>query len=130
MSKIEVLYEGGSSTLCVRPDTGAQIKTNLGSEFSPTDLFAASLGSCFITIMSLAAKRLLVDITGSRVEVMKEMSNNSPRRISKLAVHFFCPKRFSKEIEDKLEQAAKTCPIHYSLHPDLVQEFFVNWGIP
>ncbi|MBS0628232.1 MAG: OsmC family protein [Verrucomicrobia bacterium] len=127
MSKIQVLYEGGSSTLCIRPDTGVQIKTDLELNFSPTDLFAASLGSCFITIMSLAAKKLQVDIAGSRVEVIKEMSNNSPRRVSKLEVHFFCPKRFSSEIEEQLVKSAKACPIHHSLHPDLIQEFFIHW---
>ncbi|MES2199502.1 MAG: OsmC family protein [Chlamydiota bacterium] len=130
MSKIEVLFEGGASTLCIRTDTKAQVKTNLQTEFSPIDLFAASLGSCFITILSLAAKRLFADITGSRVEVVTEMSNSSPRRVSKMQVHFYCPKNFAKEIEGQLEEAAKSCPIHYSLHPDLVQEFLVHWGTP
>ncbi len=130
MSKIEVLFEGGASTCSTRIDSGAKIKTDLQMEFSPIDLFSASLGSCFITILSLVAKRLAVDITGSRVEVMTEMSNLSPRRVGKMQVHFYCPRRFTKEIEEQLENSAKSCPIHYSLHPDLIQEFIVSWGTP
>jgi putative redox protein len=129
MSKIEVLFEEGSSTSCIRTDSGDQVKTDLKEGFSPIDLFASSLGACFMTILSLAAKRLSVDISGSRLEVVTEMSNN-PRRISKLQVQFYSPKRFSKEIEEQLANSARLCPIHYSLHPDLIQEFIVNWGTP
>lgn len=130
MSKIEVLFEGGASTCCIRVDSGAQVRTDLQSGFSPIDLFAASLGSCFITILSLVAKRLLVDIAGSRVEVTTEMSSSSPRKVSKMQVHFYCPRRFTKEIEEQLESSAKSCPVHYSLHPDLIQEFLIHWGSP
>lgn len=127
MSKIEVMYEGQTSTCCIKADSGVQIKTDLQEEFSPIDLFAASLGACFMTLVSLTAKKLSLDITGSRIEVTKEMSNN-PRRVSKMEVHFFCPRRFSEEMEEQLEKAGNTCPIHYSLHPDLVQEFTLHWG--
>lgn len=130
MSKLEVLFEGGVSTTCIRVDTGARIKTDLQLEFSPIDLFAASLGACFITILSLISKRLSVDITGSRLEVSAEMSTSSPRRVSKIQVQFYCPRRFTKEIEEQLENSAKSCPVHYSLHPDIIQEFIINWGAP
>ena len=129
MSKIEVLFEGGSSTSCKHVDSGGQLKTDREKGFSPIDLFASSLGSCFMTILSLTAKRLSVDISGSRLEVITEMSNN-PRRVSKLQVQFYSPKRFTKEIEEQLASSARLCPIHYSLHPDLIQEFIVNWGTP
>lgn len=126
MAQIDVTYEGGTSVELLYNEHA--IKTDLEGRFSPTDLFAASLGACFMTVLSLSAKRLNVDITGSELKVIKQMSQDLPRRVRKLEIYFTCPNEFSNEIEEQLEKSAKHCPIHYSLHPELEQNFFFKWG--
>jgi len=129
MSEIETVYEGKFRT---RTSKGGEsrIVTDLAQDFSPIDLFAASLSSCLLTIMAKAAEKMGLNIDGSKVSVKKEMSRDLPRRVSKIQVDFFCTSEFSGEIREKLEIAAKTCPVHYSLHPDLEQVFFFQWGMP
>jgi putative redox protein len=135
MVHIDIWYEGELSTRCVHAQNGAEIVTDapkdnqgLGRVFSPTDLFAASLGSCMLTLMGIAAKRLHVDLKGMRARVDKEMAASFFRRIGKLKVAFICPHAVSEEIAAKLVQAAETCPVHKSLHPDIVLEFTYRWG--
>ena len=100
MTEIDIWYEGDLSTRCVHSDNKAEVLTDapkdnqgLGRVFSPTDLFAASLGSCMLTLMGIAAKRLNIDIKGMRANVTKEMASAPARRIGKLKVEFFCPLR-------------------------------------
>jgi putative redox protein len=136
MTEIVISYEGDLSTRCVHSDNKAEVLTDapkeiqgLGRVFSPTDLFAASLGSCMLTLMGIAAKRLNVDIKGSVAKVTKEMAVAPVRRIGKLRVEFSCPHSFSEDIIAKLIKMAETCPVHHSLHPDIVLEFTYQWGL-
>ena len=135
MTEIDIWYEGDLSTRCVHSDNKAEILTDapkdnqgLGRVFSPTDLFAASLGSCMLTLMGMAAKRLNIDIKGMRANVTKQMTAVPVRRIGKLNVEIFCPIRPSDEAISKLIQMAESCPVHQSLHPDIVLEINYHWG--
>lgn len=137
MAEIAIWYEGDLSTRAVHPESGTTLLTDapkdnrgLGRVFSPTDLLAVSLGSCALTLMGIAARRLSIDIKGMRVVVDKEMSSAPPRRISRLRLEFFCPHVFPEEIVKALIEAAEHCPVHHSLHPDTLQEFVFHWGIP
>lgn len=96
-------------------------KDNLGegSSFSPTDLVAAALGSCILTIMLNMSERSGWDLSGARFRVEKHMSPDSPRRIVALPIDFHLPKALPAEARVKLELAAKSCPVHHSLHPDI-----------
>lgn len=137
MTGIDIWYEGDLSTRCVHSDNKAEIFTDapkdnqgLGRVFSPTDLFAASLGSCMLTLMGIAAKRLNIDIKGMRAHVTKEMAAAPSRRIGKLKVEFFCPIRPSTdEAIAKLVQMAENCPVKVSLHPDIVLDISYHWGM-
>lgn len=135
MGKIDVYYEGNLATKCVHEESGKVILTEApkdnqgkGGQFSPTDLVGAALGSCLLTIMGMHAERLKVDLTGARVMLSKEMVSFPKRRIGKLKLHFFCPGNFAPEVIEVLEKAAKECPVHHSLHPELIQEFVFTWG--
>jgi putative redox protein len=135
MEHYKISYLGELRTECVHA-SGASLTTDApkdnqgkGEAFSPTDLLAVSLGSCMLTIMAIAARRLGCDLKGTTVEVEKEMSQTAPRRIGKLIVRFRSPARLSKEFQQKLEQAAVNCPVHFSLHPDIRQEIDFIWGI-
>ncbi len=135
MTQIDIVYEGDLSTRCVHSDNHAEIQTDapkdnggLGRVFSPTDLFAASLGSCMLTIMGIAANMLKVDIRGLQAKVTKEMAASPARRIGKLRIEFSCPHSLAEDVTKKLIQAAERCPVHHSLHPDIVLEFTYSWG--
>ena len=56
---------------------------------SPTDLLAASIGSCIATIMGIKANTNGINIEGLKITVGKEMDNLPFRRVSKLTVRIY-----------------------------------------
>jgi putative redox protein len=107
--------------------TDAPIDNNgLGQAFSPTDTVATGLASCMITMMGIKANGLEVDLTNSTAEVTKHMEAN-PRRISKIEVKLSLPSNVSEKNRKILEHTANTCPVHFSLHPDIVKEIAYHW---
>ncbi len=107
--------------------TDAPIDNNgLGQAFSPTDTVATGLASCMITMMGIKANGLEVDLTDSTAEVTKHMEAN-PRRISKIEVKLSLPSNISQKSRKILEHTANTCPVHYSLHPDIEKEISFHW---
>ncbi len=126
--KITCTYEGDGQTRLVHGPSGAQITTDLppdnggkGRAFSPTDLFAASLGSCILTIMGSAAQKYGHDLKGAAIAVEKEMSA-SPRRVGKLTLKITLPQHIGAADRKKYLEYIKACPVHRSLHPDIVVE--------
>ena len=89
-----------------------------GEAFSPTDVVATALASCMLTIMGILAEREHIDLVGTEANITKTMASN-PRRISKIEVQFTFPKNYDDSTKKKLENAALTCPVHHSLHPDI-----------
>ncbi len=137
MTQIDIWYEGDLSTRCVHRESGTEIITDapkdnqgLGRVFSPTDLLAASLGSCVLTLMGIVARKLNIDIKGTKLTISKEMAAAPVRRIGRLAVHVHCPHVFATDVMEKLIQAAMGCPVKHSLHPDVQQEMTFQWGEP
>ena len=107
--------------------TDAPIDNNgLGQAFSPTDTVATGLASCMITMMGIKANGLEVDLTNSTAEVTKHMEAN-PRRISKIEVKLSLPSNISEKNRKILEHTANTCPVLYSLHPDIEKEIAFHW---
>ena len=94
----------------------------LGQSFSPTDLVATALGSCMMTIMGIRAAAHHLDLSGVTRHTTKYMKSD-PRAIKEIAITFTFPATISltDEWKQKLRQAAKTCPVAMSLHPDLKQ---------
>ena len=92
-----------------------------GAAFSPTDLVAAALATCMLTIMGLGARRAGIDINGTRAHVTKEMTTSGLRRIAELKVRIALPAglRLTQEQRTILERAAHSCPVKQSLHPDV-----------
>jgi putative redox protein len=93
-----------------------------GAAFSPTDLVATALGTCMATIMGLVAQRNQLDITGLKVEVIKEMTSDPVRRIGSLTTRLVFPNGSALSAADRvqLEAAAHTCPVKQSLHPGVL----------
>lgn len=90
-----------------------------GEAFSPTDLLAASLATCMITIMGIMANKNGLNIDGVSADVTKIMSAN-PRKVAEIAIEFtFAKNNFDETQKEILRQAALTCPVALSLHDDL-----------
>ena len=135
MVKSTGTYQGGLNCQLTHGPSGKVIQTDapkdnhgLGAAFSPTDLTAASLASCMVTTMALAAKlKLGIDIPGVRWEVTKEMSADKPRRIMRLSVEIWLPFAKAKDPEGVLELAALNCPVALSLHPSVGKPVVFHW---
>ena len=93
-----------------------------GEAFSPTDLVAAALTSCMMTIMGIEAEKLNLDLSGLSANTTKIMQA-TPRKISKVRIEFFWENCTEEDKNRKhLKEKALTCPVALSLHPDLVQD--------
>jgi putative redox protein len=122
---IDGLYLGNKRTRLVHGPSGSEVMTDAprdnageGAFFSPTDLVAGALGACAMTIMGIVAERSGIDLTGMTMRVEKEM-RSAPRRIARLSVVLHLPARLGEAERQKLEAAARACPVHGSLHPDV-----------
>ncbi len=125
---IDIVYEGDLHCQATHVPSGRTLQTDApvdnggkGATFSPTDLVATALGSCLLTVMDLVAKRNNLDLRGTRLRVVKEMTTEPPRRISALTVRVELPAGtvVSEVDRVKLEKAAGYCPVKLSLHPDI-----------
>jgi len=126
MVEMKAVYEGDLHCSVKHGPSGTTITTDApvdnegkGESFSPTDLVGAAVGSCMMTIMGIVAKRRNLDLKGTTAHVTKEMAEDPIRHIKKLAITITFPQRFSQTDCKILEQAALTCPVHKSLHPDV-----------
>ena len=126
--QIDIVYTGSLQCKAAHAPSGKTLATEApvdnggkGESFSPTDLVAAALGSCILTIMGLVAQRNGLDIAGATVRVLKEMTATPTRRIGALKVSVEYPKDKPVAPADraKLEMAARACPVKQSLHPDI-----------
>ena len=113
--KVEVTHGPSGTQLITVPPVDNQ---GDGSSFSPTDLVAAALGACMLSLISIVGTRDGLDLTGLSFRAEKHMAS-TPRRISAIPVTIQMPKGLTPEQRRKLENAALTCPVHKSLHPDV-----------
>ncbi|WBL23437.1 OsmC family protein [Zunongwangia sp. HRR-M8] len=93
----------------------------LGESFSPTDAVATALATCMLTIMGIKAEAMQISIKGATAEVTKTMASE-PRRISKIEVKLTLAENLDQKDRKILQNAAKTCPVFYSLHPDIEKD--------
>lgn len=108
-------------------ETDAPVDNNgKGECFSPTDMVGAALASCMMTIMGIVAKRKGIKLEGTTIEVTKHM-NAEPRRIGKLETVITVPLPADHPDKTLIEQAALTCPVKQSLHPDIEIPITWNW---
>lgn len=90
-----------------------------GEAFSPTDLLAGSLATCMITIMGIQANQHGLKIDGLDCDVTKIMAVNL-RRASEIVIEFNFPQNnFDENQKQIFRDAAYSCPVAFSLHPDL-----------
>lgn len=134
MPTISIRYTGDLHCEAVHEPSGVTLHTDApvdnhgkGETFSPTDLVATALGTCMATLMGIAAARHDIDLRGMTVTVTKEMSSDSPRRIARLTTTLRIPLPGDHPKRTLLENAALTCPVHHSLHPDIDKPVEFLW---
>ena len=125
MSEANIVYQNNLRTEAEHIASGEKIVTDApvdnngkGEAFSPTDLVAAALGSCMITIMAISANKYDIDVSGTNASIKKIMGSD-PRRISEISIDINMNKNIEEKDRKRLERAALACPVHKSLHPDL-----------
>jgi len=133
--RIQTEYQGDLHCVSIHTPSETALATDApvdnqgrGESFSPTDLVATSLGTCMLTTMGIVARTLNVDLTGATATVEKEMSSAPPRRVNRLTVAIRVPRTTSPENQQRLENAAHTCPVKKSLHPDIETPIEFVWG--
>ena len=121
-------YTGGLKMELHHGPSGAGLQTaaprdNLGdgSSFSPTDLLAASLGSCMVTTMAIVAQREEIPFPSAEFVVEKH-KRADPRRVDALPVRIRMTSGLTPEQRAKLEHAALNCPVKRSLLPEIRTE--------
>lgn len=134
MATIKSIYKGDLSVEMTHIKSGTTIATDAptdnhgkGESFSPTDLVAAALGGCILTIMGIAARNRGVNIDDTTFETTKIMTE-APRRIGEIVIDFHFPSDYEPGIKRALEAAARECPVARSLHPDIKQTLTFNYG--
>ncbi len=135
MVEIDIVYNGELRCLATHQPSGTVLATDApkdnhgrGECFSPTDLVATALGTCMLTIMGIAAQSMQIDLSGTKVVVRKEMAAKPIRRIGTLAVTIDVPISLGEAQRQKLINAAMTCPVHKSMHPDVQMPIEFRWA--
>jgi len=130
-----VIYEGDLRTVATHLQSGSVIETDApldnqgkAARFSPSDLVATALGSCMMTIMGIKARDMKVDLKGMKIEIEKIMKSD-PRRIGGINLTFHFPEDLKIDEKQKtiLERAAHTCPVIYSINPDIAVKVEFDW---
>jgi len=131
----KVTYTGELRTNCVHLRSGNEFITDapidnngLGQAFSPTDTVATGLASCMLTMMGIKAGDSEVDLKNSFAVVTKHMAAD-PRRIAQIDIELHLPSTITEKQKKILEHTARTCPVIFSLHPDIKKEIVFHWDL-
>jgi uncharacterized OsmC-like protein len=126
MVVLKSTYAGGLRCRAEHGPSGATLVTDApvdnhgkGESFSPTDLVATALGGCMMTVMGIVAERHDIELAGMTAETEKVMTAAPPRRIASLRTRITIPLPPDHPQRSALEQAARACPVHKSLHPEI-----------
>lgn len=135
MVTVDITYTGDLHCQAKHGPSGQVLLTDApvdnngrGEYFSPTDLVGTAMGTCIFTIMGIVAQREGIDLRGATCRVAKEMSAQPPRRIARLTLEFDLPAKVTMEQRLKLENAARTCPVHRALHGNVDVEMIFRWA--
>lgn len=133
--EISVVYQGQLRCQATHGPSGSQVVTDApvdnhgkGESFSPTDLVATGLGACILTILGIVAERHELDLDGTVVQVEKHMVADPVRRIGALPVVVQMATPVEEKLKNLLVNAANTCPVHQSLHPEIDKPITFLWA--
>lgn len=124
---MKTTYLGNLKCEAEHLDSGAKIQTvppkdnnGDGTKFSPTDLFATSLGCCMLSIIGMTARTNGFSIDGTTITTEKIMAAN-PRRVAELRLDIKFPEgaNYTDKQKAMIENAARTCPVANSISPEI-----------
>lgn len=130
-----VVYDGNLRTIATHLQSGTVMETDApldnqgkAERFSPSDLVATALGSCMMTIMGIKARDMNINLVNTTIEIRKIMKSD-PRRIGGIDLTFSFPDTLQLSEKEKtiLERAAHTCPVIYSIHPEVEVKTVFQW---
>ena len=134
MVDIDINYTGELHCTANHLPSGVIVETDApvdnqgkGESFSPTDLCASSLGACMLTILGIVAQNNGIDLAEAKGRVTKEMSEDLPRRISKISITIELPLSSNHPKKEFIEEAMMNCPVHHSLNPEIEKNIIFVW---
>lgn len=98
-----------------------------GESFSPTDLVAAAIVSCMLTVAAIRADKSNFKIGNCNYSCQKIMDSD-PRQIKALIINFNFEDKYSKKEKLIIENAIRTCPVALSLNIDIIQDVTINYS--
>ena len=131
--KIKGQYESNFSCSLVH-ESGEKVYTDApkdnngnGQAFSPTDLVAAALASCMMTIIAIRANSKNISI-GQPTFLIEKIMKASPRMIQEIKIEFTFSVPLTINDKEYLEREAKKCPVALSLNPEINQKVEFKYG--
>lgn len=123
---MNVQYCGNLRCTATHLKSGNQLVTDAptdnngkGEAFSPTDLLCTSLATCMITLMGITANSKEIKLGEINADIEKIMGSD-PRRVAGINIQFKIQNLdFSDREKEILKNAAMTCPVAKSIHPDI-----------
>ncbi len=123
---MKVQYNGDLRCTATHIKSGNQVITDAptdnngkGEAFSPTDLLCTSLSTCMMTLMGIAANSKEIQLGQIDADIEKIMGSD-PRRVSGINIQFRIQSLgYTDREKDILKNAALTCPVAKSIHPDI-----------
>lgn len=123
---MKVQYNGDLRCTATHIKSGNQVITDAptdnngkGEAFSPTDLLCTSLSTCMMTLMGIAANSKKIHLGQIDADIEKIMGSD-PRRVSGINIQFRIQSLgYTDREKDILKNAALTCPVAKSIHPDI-----------
>ena len=129
---VAIVYEGGLACEVTHLASGVKVTTEgatahggTGEGFSPTDLLAASVGTCMVSAMGMVAARRGIDLKGTRVRVKKRTAAG---RIESILVAIDVRADVGGDDRQRLERAALACPVKAALRDEVRVDVHFAWA--
>lgn len=132
---MKVTYQGELRNSAIHLRSGNTLTTDApvdnkgrGEAFSPTDLLCTSLATCMMTIIGISAAAKEIKLGKVEASIEKVMASD-PRRVSEIHIMLEIQNmNYTDREKSILENAALTCPVAKSLHPDILQHVVFNYN--
>lgn len=128
MPTIEITYQERSRCEAVHAASGQRLRAEIGPpgtgedrdrSLSPADLLAAAFGLSLAISLGQAAESEMLDLTGVKIAVTKEMTDGPRRRISRLRAVVEMPVPLTSGMKATFQRAAHNCPVEASLRAEI-----------
>jgi uncharacterized OsmC-like protein len=127
---MHVQYTGSLTCKAEHLKSGSTLNTDAptdnngkGGSFSPSDLLCTSLAACMVTIMGISAEKKNIRLGRIEAAIQKIMAPDPPRRVGEIHIVLKIEDTgYTDREKEILKNAALTCPVALSIHPDIRQE--------